>query len=93
MASNLSNSDDDIISGINVTPLVDVILVLLVIFLITAPVKPLSAMKLLKGTTGTWTLQASSGCWRLNGPKRFTMDTAEWSSLRMTPPPRRKPKR
>ncbi|MCC7440716.1 MAG: biopolymer transporter ExbD [Bdellovibrionales bacterium] len=29
--------DDDVISGINVTPLVDVVLVLLVIFMITAP--------------------------------------------------------
>lgn len=36
MASNLSDSDDEI-SGINVTPLVDVMLVLLVIFMIAAP--------------------------------------------------------
>jgi biopolymer transport protein ExbD len=32
------SSDDDVIAGINVTPLVDVVLVLLVIFLLTAPV-------------------------------------------------------
>ncbi|HTL11206.1 MAG TPA: biopolymer transporter ExbD [Bdellovibrionota bacterium] len=32
-----ANQEDDIISGINVTPLVDVMLVLLVIFMITAP--------------------------------------------------------
>lgn len=38
-------SDDDLISGINVTPLVDVVLVLLVIFLITAPVLYQSAIK------------------------------------------------
>jgi len=38
-------SDDDLISGINVTPLVDVILVLLVIFMITAPVIYQSAIK------------------------------------------------
>lgn len=39
------SSDDDLISGINVTPLVDVVLVLLVIFLITAPVLYQSAIK------------------------------------------------
>lgn len=35
MAANFDDNDD--ISGINVTPLVDVVLVLLVIFMITAP--------------------------------------------------------
>lgn len=44
MASNL-NSDDEVISGINVTPLVDVVLVLLIIFLITAPVIYQNAIK------------------------------------------------
>ena len=38
-------SEDDVISGINVTPLVDVVLVLLIIFLITAPVLYQSAIK------------------------------------------------
>jgi len=38
-------SDDELMSGINVTPLVDVVLVLLVIFLITAPVLYQSAIK------------------------------------------------
>ena len=38
-------SDDDVISAINVTPLVDVVLVLLIIFLITAPVLYQSAIK------------------------------------------------
>ena len=41
-----SSSDDDMISGINVTPLVDVVLVLLVIFLMTAPVIYQSAIKI-----------------------------------------------
>lgn len=40
-----SDSEDEAISGINVTPLVDVVLVLLVIFLITAPVIYQSAIK------------------------------------------------
>lgn len=38
MAINLSPSEDDVISQINTTPLVDVMLVLLIIFLITIPV-------------------------------------------------------
>jgi biopolymer transport protein ExbD len=36
MAGSGGSDDDDLISGINVTPLVDVILVLLIIFMVTA---------------------------------------------------------
>ena len=43
--NSYSSSDDDIISSINVTPLVDVVLVLLIIFLITAPAIYQSAIK------------------------------------------------
>lgn len=56
MAGNFggSSSDDDYVAGINVTPLVDVVLVLLVIFLMTAPVLYQSAIKvqLPKAKTG-----------------------------------------
>lgn len=45
MAGSFSSGDEEMISGINVTPLVDVVLVLLVIFLITAPVIYQSAIK------------------------------------------------
>lgn len=38
MASTSSGEDEDIISGINVTPLVDVTLVLLIIFMVTAKI-------------------------------------------------------
>jgi biopolymer transport protein ExbD len=38
MAMNLGQADDETISAINTTPLVDVMLVLLIIFLITIPV-------------------------------------------------------
>lgn len=44
MAASTSNSED-IITGINITPLVDVVLVLLVMFMITAPVIYQSAIK------------------------------------------------
>lgn len=54
MAGTFGGSDEDTISGINVTPLVDVVLVLLVIFLMTAPVLYQSAIKvqLPKASTG-----------------------------------------
>src|SRR6185295_9784812 len=44
-SASFESSDDDLIAGINVTPLVDVVLVLLIIFLITAPVLYQSAIK------------------------------------------------
>ena len=37
MAGFSDDADDDLVSGINITPLVDVVLVLLVIFMMTAP--------------------------------------------------------
>ncbi len=40
-----SDNDDGLISAINVTPMVDIVLVLLVIFMITAPVIYQSAIK------------------------------------------------
>lgn len=45
MAGMSNSSDEDMITGINVTPLVDVVLVLLVIFMITAPAIYQSAIK------------------------------------------------
>src|ERR1700757_1089270 len=45
MKAPLESGDEAFISGINVTPLVDVVLVLLIIFLITAPVIYQSAIK------------------------------------------------
>lgn len=36
MAGSASGGDEDLISGINVTPLVDIVLVLLIIFMVTA---------------------------------------------------------
>jgi biopolymer transport protein ExbD len=45
MAGSFGGGDEEYVSGINVTPLVDVVLVLLVIFLMTAPVLYQSAIK------------------------------------------------
>ena len=69
MAGGFGGSDDEAISGINVTPLVDVVLVLLVIFLMTAPVLYQSAIKvqLPKASTGE---EASKS------PLNFTLNAA-----------------
>jgi biopolymer transport protein ExbD len=45
MAGFAGSDDDELVSGINVTPLVDVVLVLLVIFMMTAPVIYQSTIK------------------------------------------------
>jgi len=67
MAGNFANSsDDDLISGINITPLVDVVLVLLIIFLITAPVLYQSAIKVQLP-------QAKSGDQANKSPLQFTL--------------------
>ena len=51
---DLSSSDDEMISSINITPFVDVVLVLLVIFMITAPmlVKDVLELRLPKTASG-----------------------------------------
>lgn len=46
MSATSTSSDDDAIVGINVTPLVDIVLVLLVVFMVTAKLLPSSAVPL-----------------------------------------------
>lgn len=69
MAGTFGGGDEEAISGINVTPLVDVVLVLLVIFLMTAPVIYQSAIKvqLPKARTGE-----EAG---IKGPLNFTINS------------------
>ncbi len=57
MAGQLGGSDDDPISAINVVPLVDVILVVLIIFMVTAPLvlKPSIDINLPKAASGDTT--------------------------------------
>src|SRR3954471_13791434 len=62
-----NSQDDELVASINVTPLVDVVLVLLVIFLITAPVIYQSAIKVQLP-------KASTGEKNPNSPLSFTLD-------------------
>jgi biopolymer transport protein ExbD len=62
-----SNHEDDVISAINITPLVDVVLVLLIIFLITAPVIYQSSIKVQLP-------QARSGDQNQKSPLSFTLN-------------------
>ena len=61
MAGGASNEDDDGITGINVTPLVDIMLVLLIIFMVTASyiVKPSIEVDLPKAASGGDTLDTT----------------------------------
>ena len=80
MAGQFGSQDDDVISGINVTPLVDVVLVLLVIFLMTAPVLYQSAIKVQLP-------QAKTGEDSSKGPLQFTVDAkgdVYWGSDKLT---------
>jgi biopolymer transport protein ExbD len=84
MAGHASSSDEELFSGINVTPLVDVVLVLLIIFLITAPTIYQSAIKVQLP-------KAASGDENQRSPLGFTLtrdgglywgrERIEWGSL------------
>ncbi len=54
MASQISSSDDEPIASINVTPFVDIILVVLIIFMVTTPIilKPSINVNLPKAASG-----------------------------------------
>ena len=57
MAGSISSDDEDIITGINVTPLVDIMLVLLIIFMLTANIinNPSIEVNLPEASTGEGT--------------------------------------
>lgn len=61
MAGGAQDSDEDIIAGINVTPLVDITLVLLIIFMVTAAyiVNPAIEVELPKAVTSEETVQTT----------------------------------
>ena len=83
-ASFGSTSEEELISEINVTPLVDVVLVLLIIFMITAPVLYQSAIKvaLPKAKTGEQS-QKSPLAFSIssNGALSWGKDIVTWAEL------------
>ncbi len=79
-----SNGEDEIFSGINIAPLVDVVLVLLIIFMITAPAIYQSAIKvsLPKASTGE-SSQKSPLSFTLtqNGELSWNGEKVDWDTL------------
>ena len=82
---NFGGAEDDYVSAINVTPLVDVVLVLLVIFLMTAPVLYQSAIKvqLPKAKTGDSNPEKSPLNFTISKEGRVLWDKTEvdWNTL------------
>jgi biopolymer transport protein ExbD len=77
-------ADDDVISGINITPLVDVVLVLLIIFMITAPVIYQSAIKVkLPQAKSGEELEKSPLSFTINqaGELSWGQDKVEWDAV------------
>ncbi len=74
--------DDDIVSGINVTPLVDVCLVLVIIFMVTAPLMsdPIIKVELPKATTREGE-ERDKVTVTLGKDGRLALDQKEYSSL------------
>jgi biopolymer transport protein ExbD len=76
VAAKIGGGDDDVMADINITPMVDIILVLLIIFMVTASVinKPAIEVELPSAATGGPTETTSlgihidkDGAWYLNG--------------------------
>lgn len=96
MASRLGGDDDHPIAEINVVPLVDIILVVLIIFMVTAPLvlKPSIDINLPKASSGEATPQTSlnialgtDGTLTLNGqPSTLEAITAAASQLAIEKP-------
>jgi len=85
MAGTFGGGDDEYVSGINVTPLVDVVLVLLVIFLMTAPVLYQSAIKvqLPKAKSGDSQAEKSPLSFSItkDGAVMWDKDVVDWNTL------------
>src|SRR4051812_26716722 len=85
MASSFgSSNDEEVFSAINVTPLVDVVLVLLIIFMITAPAIYQSAIKvqLPKAKSGeTSEKQSISFVITKDGSLTWNQESVSWDIL------------
>jgi biopolymer transport protein ExbD len=82
MAGGSSSNDDDMISGINVTPLVDVVLVLLIILMVTAQYvadKDSIPMELPKAASGESAKTPSTLSVSIDKDGRFYLDAKELS--------------
>jgi len=83
--SSSGSGDDEVISGINVTPLVDVVLVLLIIFMITAPAIYQSAIKvqLPKAKSGEQAEQKAPLSFTLgkSGELHWGKEQIDWTTL------------
>lgn len=88
MAGFDTGGDDDIIAGINVTPLVDIILVLLIIFMVTTSyiVKAQIEVDLPKAASGQSEVQETAalqidkdGNFFLNGEPRTLDQIGQWA--------------
>ena len=80
MAGSSSGGDDDMIAGINVTPLVDVVLVLLIILMVTAQYvadKDSIPMELPKATSGESAQVPSTLSVSIDKDGRFYLDAQE----------------
>jgi biopolymer transport protein ExbD len=79
MASSSQNDDDGEITGINVTPLVDVMLVLLIIFMVTSTyiVQQSIQVQLPKADTGESTVKTKNLAFTMDKTGRLYMDGKE----------------
>ncbi len=83
MAGSSSNGDEDMISGINVTPLVDVVLVLLIILMVTAQYAAdkdsTIPMELPKAASGETSVVPSTLSVSIDKDGKFYLDAVEVS--------------
>lgn len=77
MAGGASGGDDDMITGINITPLVDIILVVLIIFMVTATsiVKAQIGVDLPKAASGQAEMRTTL-VFKVTDEGKYLLDTA-----------------
>jgi len=78
MAGGASSEDEELITGINVTPLVDIVLVLLIIFIVTASsiVKAQIGVELPKAASGKAEVKTTL-TFRVTDEGKYTLDGGE----------------